>query len=120
MPPKKYTFIKQVWFQYQTSSFNLCSFFPQSQVQCGILLHRSFDIIDLKTQTLECGDSQPEICDFEFVMYVMLLIYLPILRFGDSVCSIENCLFMNQIEQNGNIAKSFSKLQCCDSNNHNQ
>ena len=49
----------------------------------------------------------------------MLLIYLPILRFGDSVCSMENCLFMNQIEQNGNIAKSFSKLQCCHSNNHN-
>ena len=41
-----------------------------------------------------------------------------ILRFSDSVC-IQNSLFMNQIEQNEKIAKSFSKLKyCCDNRNH--
>ena len=41
-----------------------------------------------------------------------------ILRFSDSVF-IQNSLFMNQIEQNEKIAKSFSKLKyCCDNRNH--
>ena len=35
---------------------------------------------------------------------------LKILRFSDSVC-MQNCLFMNQIEQNEKNAKSFSKLK---------
>ena len=35
---------------------------------------------------------------------------LKILRFSDSVC-MQNCLFMNQIEQNEKISKSFSKLK---------
>ena len=42
---------------------------------------------------------------------------LKILRFSDSVC-MQNCLFMNQIEQNEKIAKSFSKLKYC-GDNHN-
>ena len=34
---------------------------------------------------------------------------LKILRFSDSKCK-QNCLFMNQIEQNETTAKSFIKL----------
>ena len=42
---------------------------------------------------------------------------LKILRFSDSVC-MQSCLFMNQIEQNEKIAKSFSELKYC-GDNHN-
>ena len=42
---------------------------------------------------------------------------LKILRFSDRVC-MQNCVFMNQIEQNEKIAKSLSKLRYC-GDNHN-
>ena len=42
---------------------------------------------------------------------------LKILRFSDGVC-MQSCLFMNQIEQNEKIAKSFSELKYC-GDNHN-
>ena len=42
---------------------------------------------------------------------------LKILRFSGSVC-MQNCLFMNQNEQNEKIVKSFSKLKYC-GDNHN-
>ena len=58
-----YTFIMQVWFQSETSSFNSYILFPKSQWQCDMLLHHSFDIIDLKTQRLGCEDSQLKGCD---------------------------------------------------------
>ena len=44
---------------------------------------------------------------------------LKILRFSDSVC-MQNCLFMNQIEKNEKIAKSFSQLKYCGDNHNHQ
>ena len=44
---------------------------------------------------------------------------LKILRLSDSMC-IQNCLFMNQIEQNEKTVKSFSKLKYCGDNLHYQ
>ena len=40
---------------------------------------------------------------------------LKILRYSDSVF-MQNCLFMNQIEQNEKITKSLSKLKYCGDN----
>ena len=39
-----------------------CIFF-HSQLQCGILLNHNFDIIDLRTHRVGCGDSHSEGCD---------------------------------------------------------
>ena len=44
---------------------------------------------------------------------------LKILRFSDSVC-MQNCLFMNQIEKNEKIAKSFFQLKYCGDNHSHQ
>ena len=43
---------------------------------------------------------------------------LKILRLSDSVCLRITVFFLNQIEQNEKIAKSFSKLKYC-ADNHN-
>ena len=58
-----YIILTKAWFQNQTSSFN-SYILSHSQLQCDMLLRRSFGIIDLKTQRMGCGDSQPEGCDF--------------------------------------------------------
>ena len=45
-------------FRTRLQSLNSCIIFPQSQLQCDMLLLHSFDIIDLKTRRVGYGDSQ--------------------------------------------------------------
>ena len=51
-------FIGKFFQKNQMSSSNSCIIFPQSQLQCDMLLLHSFDIIDLKTQRVGYGDFQ--------------------------------------------------------------
>ena len=51
-------FIGKFFQKNQMSSSNSCIIFPQSQLQCDMLLLHSFDIIDLKTPRVGYKDFQ--------------------------------------------------------------